>query len=47
MTMDQCLVYFERVVIKAGGINPASDLFNGDQLGNKVRNTPAHIDIDI
>ena len=45
--MDQCLVDFERVVMEAGGINPASDLFNGEQLGNKVRNSPIHIDIDV
>ena len=32
--------------MEAGGLNPASDLFSGEELGNKVRNTPVHIDID-
>ena len=47
MTMDQCLVYFERVVMEVGGINPANDLFNGEPLGNKVRNSPIHIYIGV
>ena len=39
--------YGERAIMEAGGLNPASDLFSGEQLGNKVRNTPVHIDIDV
>ncbi len=33
--------------MEAGGLNPASDLFSGEELGKKVRNTPVHIDIDV
>ena len=33
--------------MEAGGLNPASDLFSGEQLVNRVRNTPVHIDIDV
>lgn len=39
--------YSERAIMEASGLNPASDLFSGEELGNKVRNTPVHDDIDI
>jgi len=33
--------------MEAGGLNPASDLFSGEELGKKVRNTPVHSYIDV
>ena len=37
--------YGERATMEASGLNPASDLLSGEQLGNKERMAGIHIDI--
>ena len=39
--------YGERATMEASGLNPASDLLSGEQLGNKERMAGIHIDIDV
>ena len=37
----------ERAIVEEGGLNPASDLFSGEQLVSRVRNSQVNIDIDV
>ena len=39
--------YGERAIVEEGGLNPASDLIRWEPNGNRVRNSPVHIDIDV
>ncbi len=39
--------YSERAIVEEAGLNPASDLFSGEQLVSRVRSSPVNIDIDV
>ena len=39
--------YGESTLVEEGSLNPASDLFSGEQLVSRVRYSPVHIDIDV